>query len=250
MSYAPPRQIQAVLFDLGDTLIYSPSAWPPYLQRAGQALVDALHASNVMVNPETFPVKFRQKLDEYYQERDRHLSETSTMTVLETLLAEKGFPGIPEHTRRDALDAYYAVTQTNWMLEPEAPQALGNLQSAGLRLGMISNAGDNRDVFQLVEKFRLEPYFDFILTSAACSYRKPHPRIFEIALSHWNLMPDQTAMIGDRLDADVGGSKLLGMYAIWAKRHAKGHPLGNTLPDAEIDSLSEIPPLLTYLTTL
>lgn len=243
-----PRLIQAILFDLGDTLIYSPDPWPPVFQQAGQALVEALRERGVMVNPGTFPDRFRKQLEEYYADRDRHLSEKSTMSVLEKLLKEKGFPHIPEPVRRAALDSYYAVTQQNWLLEPDASATLSALQSAGFRLGLVSNAGDNRDVFQLVEKFVIEEYFDFVLTSAACSYRKPHPRIFEVALAHWGLVPDQAAMVGDRLDADVGGSKLLGMYAIWVKRHAKGHAINSILPDAEVQTLGEIPALLSTIT--
>ena len=102
-------------------------------------------------------------------------------------------------------------------------------------------------MFQLVEKFDIEQYFDFVLTSAACSYRKPHPRIFELALAHWGYMPDQAGMVGDRLDADVGGSKMLGMFAIWIKRRARSQVPGPTPPDVAVESLDAIPPLLASL---
>lgn len=242
-----PRFLQAVLFDLGDTLMYSPNPWPPVFERAGRALGESLCDNGLTIDCAAFGAEFREKLDEYYAERDRHLFELSTTAVLGQLLAEKGHPGIPETILRTALDDFYAITQQNWLLEPDAADALAELQSAGYRLGLVSNAGDNRDVFQLVEKFNIEPYFDFVLTSAACSYRKPHPRIFELALAHWGYMPDQAAMVGDRLDADVGGSKMLGMFAIWIKRRARGQPPGSIPPDAVVETLGEIPSLLQSL---
>jgi putative hydrolase of the HAD superfamily len=242
-----PHLIQAVLFDLGDTLMYSPNPWPPVFERAGRALSLSLRESGIAIDSDTFHLEFRQRMDEYYVERDRHLYEVSAMIILQQLLAEKGHVNLSENILRLALDDFYGITQQNWLAETDTTSTLAALQSAGFHLGLVSNASDNRDVFQLVEKFGLEAFFDFVLTSAACSYRKPHPRIYEMALAHWGLVPDQAAMVGDRLDADVSGSKLLGMYAIWLKRHAKGHALGPVLPDAEVQTLSEIPPLLTNL---
>lgn len=242
-----PHLLQAILFDLGDTLMYSPKPWPPIFERASRALADSLYANGLSIDCASFGTEFREKLDEYYAERDRHLFELSTTTVLGQLLAAKGHPGVPETILRAALDDFYAITQQNWLLEPDAAAALAELQSAGYRLGLVSNAGDTRDVFQLVEKFDIEQYFDFVLTSAACSYRKPHPRIFELALAHWGYMPDQAAMVGDRLDADVGGSKMLGMFAIWIKRRARNQTSALTLPDAVVETLSAIPPLLDSL---
>ncbi len=73
-----PRFLQAVLFDLGDTLMYSANAWPPVFERAGQALARSLCLNGLPLNCETFGAEFRQKLEEYYVDRDRHLFELST----------------------------------------------------------------------------------------------------------------------------------------------------------------------------
>ncbi|MDW8278906.1 MAG: HAD family hydrolase [Anaerolineales bacterium] len=241
-----PRFLQAVLFDLGDTLMYSPHPWPPVFVRAGQALAASLYASGLSIDSAHFGARFQERLEEYYAERDRNLAELSTLTVLARLLTEEGYTDVPDHTLRAALDKFYAVTQQNWLLEADAVPTLAALQAVGYRLGLVSNAGDNRDVFQLVEKFGIEPYFDFVLTSAACSYRKPHPRIFELALAHWGYMPDQAAMVGDRLDADIGGAKPLGMFTIWIKRRARPQT-ACIQPDAVVHHLAEIPPLLESL---
>jgi hypothetical protein len=80
--------IQAILFDLGDTLMYSLAPWPPVFDRAGRELANALCASHVSVDCDTFHIDFRQRLDEYYAERERNLFETSTSVVLRKLLAE------------------------------------------------------------------------------------------------------------------------------------------------------------------
>jgi putative hydrolase of the HAD superfamily len=241
----PP--IQAVLFDLGDTLMYSLHPWPPVFDLAGRQLSNALCASSLEVDCETFHFDFLHRLDRYYVERDRDLVETSTLRMLKDLLDEKGHHEVPETTLRPILDRFYAVTQQNWALEEDTRPTLTALQGAGVHLGLVSNAGDSRDVLRLTEKFEIEPYFDFILTSAACGYRKPHPRIFEIALAYWGYMPDEVAMVGDRLDADIQGARPLGIYAIWIQRRAKVADPASILPDSSVKTLSELPALLSAL---
>jgi HAD superfamily hydrolase (TIGR01549 family) len=242
------QTIQAVLFDLGETLMYSLNPWPPVFDRAGRELSVALCENNVNVDCDTFHIDFRQRLDEYYADRERNLFETSTTIVLRELLAEKGQHNISEKIIRDALDQFYAVTQQNWVLEEDATPTLEILQESGFHLGLVSNAGDTRDVFQLTEKFGIEKYFDFIITSAECGYRKPHPRIFELALTNWGYLPDEIAMVGDRLDADVRGAQPLGIYAIWINRRSKTLDPSPFSPDYSVKTLGEIPPLLFSLT--
>jgi HAD superfamily hydrolase (TIGR01549 family) len=243
------HNFKAVLFDLGDTLMYSTEPWPPVYEQAGRKLSDVLCLIDSGIQCETFSSDFLRKLDEYYTDRDRNLLETSTMTLLKQLLKETGIQELPDSLLRGALDEFYAITQKNWKLEADAIPLLESLKSRGLHLGLISNAGDNRDVFQLVERFNIEHYFDFILTSAACGYRKPHPRIFELALTHWGYMPDEIAMVGDRLDADIGGAGPLGFYTIWVKRRAKKPqiPRFAPKPDAEVDNLGEITSIMINL---
>jgi HAD superfamily hydrolase (TIGR01549 family) len=241
------QTIQAVLFDLGETLMYSLNPWPPVFDRAGRELSTALCESNVDVDCDTFHIDFRQRLDEYYADRERNLFETSTIMILRELLAEKGHHNVPEKILRDGLDQFYAVTQQNWALEEDATPTLNILQENGFHLGLVSNAGDTRDVFQLTEKFGIEKYFDFIITSAECGYRKPHPRIFELALTNWGYMPDEIAMVGDRLDADIRGAQPLGIYTIWITRRAKRLDPAPISPDYSVKTLGEIPALLLSL---
>ena len=241
------RIIQAILFDLGDTLMYSAAPWPPIYERAGQKLSDFLGSNGVKVDRETFHTEFLQRLDQYYSNRERNLLETSTSSILQELLIENGEFNFSEILLRSALDEFYAVTQQNWHLESDAVTTLTTLQNSGFHLGLISNAGDDQDVHQLVNKFGIGKYFDFILTSAACGYRKPHPFIFGKALDQWGYLPDEIAMVGDRLDADMGGAQPLGIYSIWIKRRAKITIQNSLCPDAIVENLGEIPAIIINL---
>ncbi len=225
------------------------SAWEPFVAQADEALTRYLCSQGIELNLNTFPTEFRKRLDQYFLRREKDLYETTYAFVLRELLQEKGYANVPDKTIRSALDALFAVTQSNWELEPDAIPTLKRLEEAGYRLGIVSNAGDDDDVQQLARKFNLHPYFDFILTSAACNYRKPHPRIFQLALAFWNYSPQEVAMVGDNLHADIFGAQNAGLYGIWLSRRAdpKMEEQVRVRPDASLDSLSELPSILDRL---
>lgn len=246
--------IRAVIFDLGNTLMYpvAPDLWPEVIKRGNQALMEHLCNLNVLSDTECddFMLEFNQKLHEYYDKRDKQMIETSTFLVLKELLAKKGYTDISDTIIRNSLDAHYAVTQKNWQLEDDSIPCLSTLLEQNYKLGLLSNAGDHRDVLQLVEKFELDPYFEFVLTSAGCGYRKPHPRIFELALDKINAKAEEVAMVGDTLTADVLGANQMGIYSIWIKRRIENAPPDDNLPvepKATINSLGELPSLLREL---
>ena len=241
--------IRAVLFDLGGTLMYPREPWPAIYEAADRALADFLCARGLVIDCDSFPRELRARLNQYYLQREEDHFETTYSFILRELLDERGCPGVADEVLRGALDKMYEITQANWVIEDDALLTLRLLESAGYRLGLVSNAGDNQDVFQLVERFGLEPYFDFILTSAACSYRKPHPRIFELALAHWGIPAAEAVMVGDTLVADILGAHNAGLYAIHVKRRARPgrDELELIQPDGEVSTLAQIPYLLSEL---
>lgn len=240
--------LRALLFDLGGTLMYSRDPWEPILERGYRALAESLCEQGFILDCAELPQTLRYHLDRYFARRDQDLHETTYLTVLQELLAEKGHPDTRAASIRRALDAFYAHTQPNWILEEDTLLTLRTLEAGGYRLGLVSNAGDNQDVCQLLDRFKIGPFFDFVLTSAACSYRKPHPRIFELALGHWDIPPQEIAMVGDSLEADIRGAQAFGMFGIWITRRVSRTTVSDRpKPDAEIHALHELPFLLSHL---
>ena len=241
--------LRAVLFDLGGTLMYERATWEAINARADEALTNYLRSEGLELNLSTFPREFRKRISKYFQYREKDLLETTYSSVLRDVLKDKGYGDLPESTLRNALDQLFAITQTNWILEQDTLPTLQKLEQDGYRMGLVSNAGDDQDVQQLARRFGITRYFDFILTSAACSYRKPHRRIFELALSNWYFLPSEAVMVGDNLDADVRGAQSVGLFAVWISRRA-GKRTEDQLsiqPDASLSSLSELPAFLDRL---
>jgi putative hydrolase of the HAD superfamily len=237
--------IKHILFDLGGTLMHSLDDSREIYLRADEALVNKLSEYDIQLDAK----KFRARLNDYYSQREKDFHETTYHFVLRELLKELDYAEVAESVIRSGLDAMYAVTQTNWQLEKDTIETLRSLKSRQYHLGIFSNAGDDKDVQQLVQNFGIREYFDFVLTSAACFYRKPHARAFEIALAQWNITPNECVMIGDSLVADIYGAKKLDMKAIWLTRRATFtvDDMHRFKPDFSIRTLSELLPTLDLM---
>ena len=248
---SPRRDLQAVLFDAGNTLIYFQGNPLEAFAESDRTLINTLHAAGLKLDENAFLAQFRLRLEQYYAERETEFIEYTTAYILRTCLAEWGYPDIPETLLRKALADMYAVTQARWQPEDDALPTLEALRRQGYRLGLISNAADDADVQVLIDKARLRPYLEIILTSAAAGIRKPNPRIFQAALDFLGIRSEKAAMVGDTLGADILGAKNAGIYAIWITRRANtpanlAHQF-TIQPDATINTLSELPGLLETL---
>ncbi len=238
-------RFQYVLFDLGNTLLYYDAPWPDSLDEAIQALTRYLISHNFPISEKPFQSAFRERLEQYYVDRDVDCIEFSTQDVLRKFLYEQGVYSISNEIVRGALSAMYRVSQSYWKPEADAIPTLEMLKHSGYQLGLVTNASDSDDVNALVDKAVFRSYFDVIVISADIGLRKPHPRIFNTALKFWDAQPDQAVMIGDLLPADILGANELGIASVWITRRASktaNNPyLESVKPDAVINSLAELP---------
>jgi HAD superfamily hydrolase (TIGR01662 family) len=238
--------IKVVFFDLGSTLVYSKDPWPPFYERADRALAETLSSSGIRIDPADFQKEFGGFLGAYYMNYTQEVLEKTTYHLLRETLSQKGFRNTPEPVLRAALAAMYAVTQQNWYLEEDAISTLETLKDRGFQLGLISNTSDDKNVQGIVERCGLRPFFEIIITSAALGFRKPDPRIFQVALAHFRVPPDAAAMVGDLLNADVQGANQAGIYSIWITRRVQLPEEGelSIQPKAVVTALHQIPELL------
>jgi len=241
----------AIIFDLGSTLIYFDGEWSEVMYRASQVLYQQLEQAGLILDQKAFLREYHQAVEAYYQERESEFIEHTTFFILRNLLNEWGYPEVPDQILRQALKAMYAVSQAHWHLEPDTVPTLAALQKIGYRLGLISNAADDVDVQTLVDKAGIRPFFDKILTSAGEGIRKPNPRIFQKMLDFWGYSPEEVAMVGDTLGADILGAQNAGIFSIWITRRSNtpaNHAHAGTIhADATIDTLEELPGLLEQL---
>lgn len=89
-------------------------------------------------------------------------------------------------------------------LFPKAIETLDYLQDH-YKMYIITNGFEEIQSIKL-NKSGLEKYFSEVITSEKAGFRKPHPQIFELALSTSKNTPEEVLMIGDDLEADIIGA--------------------------------------------
>jgi putative hydrolase of the HAD superfamily len=244
-------KINAIFFDLGNTLIYFNGEFEDVLAEAEQALIDSLFMGMPGINKVEFLELFHSKLLKYYEQRQIDLIEYTTFAVFQNTLSEMGIGNLNPSLLRNALDEFYRITQSYWVVEEDAIQTLSKIKKMGFLLGAISNAGDDWDVQTLVDKAQIRSYVNVILSSAAFGIRKPDKRIFKHVMSILRVKPENVLMIGDTLDADIRGANDSGIYSVWLTRRADPKLNINyqdtILPDASISTLSELPFLINQI---
>lgn len=236
---------KVILFDLGNTLIYFDADWQTVIREGIGKAVNSLVSMGYRLEQDKFAAEFLKALQEYFTRRSQDHTEMTTEALLRSLLAAHGHSLVSPAHLRSALNAMYAVSQAHWRVETDAIATLTSLKSLGCKLGMISNAGDAPDVQTLVDNAGLRPFFNKIWVSAEVGFRKPHPRMYELALDYFQVGPKDAVMVGDSLAEDILGAINMGIATIWLTRRAdtpdnQANKL-RIIPDHSIQNLEDLP---------
>lgn len=82
------------------------------------------------------------------------------------------------------------------------------------KLHIITN-GFAEVQFKKLNNSGIYHFFDTVTNSEMAGVKKPHSGIFEHALNNAGAIKEESIMIGDCLDADIGGAKNFGMESIF-----------------------------------
>ncbi len=154
-----------------------------------------------------------------------------------TALRNLGADGDTDHL----VQALYASFSdpANYQAFPDAVPALDALAAAGYELGIISNF--EPWLATLLAELDLMRYFSHLVISGVVGVEKPHPRIFELALSEAGAEASRTCHVGDSLASDVEGARDVGITPILVDRHYRYAAETGIL---RVEDLREIPSLL------
>ena len=215
---------EAVLFDWGDTLMQF--AYDPQLVEAGQrAGLDALGRDDL---PDVARVAahFRERYEPFFWIPGT-VEELEYPGLIRQLLGDFGVEIADEELTR-YLEAEHRAWEPARRLASNTHALLDSLRARRLKLALVSNAFDpgwllHRDL----EQMGLGDRLDFAVFSSEVGKRKPHPAIFERALSELGVAAEDAVFVGDRLYEDIRGAGELGMttvQAVWFR--ADEHPEG------------------------
>jgi putative hydrolase of the HAD superfamily len=88
----------------------------------------------------------------------------------------------------------------------------------GLKTGIVSGAYEE-DINLILEKAHLQnELFDIKIGANTIKKSKPHPDVFEYALSKLNTKPSEALFIGDAVETDYKGAEKVGIKAILIQR--------------------------------
>ena len=87
---------------------------------------------------------------------------------------------------------------------------------AGIRTAVISNISYAGSVVaERIHRLLPDHHFEFILATSDYLFRKPHPRIFRLALEKADVKAENAWYIGDDYACDLAGARNAGLLPIW-----------------------------------
>lgn len=131
---------------------------------------------------------------------------------------------------------------------PDALPTLEALRARGMKIGLLSNTHWPRHFHEhFLERDGLAELIDARLYTSEMDHVKPDGRAFRAALDALGVTsPSKAVFVGDRLHDDVWGAQSAGMRAVWIRNDRT--PRADAVPDATVDSLSDLVGVLTKLT--
>ncbi len=120
---------------------------------------------------------------------------------------------------------------------PDAIPTLMRLRAAGMRVGVVSNW--DCGLREILDAAGVLSLVDTVVASAVAGFRKPDPRIFDVALRALDVTADAAVHCGDRPDEDCRGALAAGIRPLLLVRD--GDP-PEDLECTVIRSLDEIEP--------
>lgn len=219
--------IEAVLFDLDGTLFDRDTS----VRRLVEIQHDTFSFSLGHVPKPTFVMQFMKRDARGYVKKDE---------VYRELLQEFAISGLEVIELFDYFLAHY---HDHCVPFPGLGEMLEQLHAQGLRLGIVTNGGEQ---FQMrtIQALGIGSYFFATLISDTEGIRKPDPAIFQRAVSRLGVTAAETVFVGDHPIVDIEGAQKAGLKAIWKRDDFWLEP---TEADGVINDLRELPDLIHKL---
>lgn len=246
-----PQRIQAVLFDLDDTLIdWSGQALPyPEIYRPHVASLYTYLSQNGHLLPPFTPFfqQYQEQVQQAWDEAKTVWTGVNFARVLQDFFAALGLD--TAHIEINAALRAFAWQPVPGVAPyPDTHATLDALRQQGYRLGLLTNSMMPmwmRDIE--LRAYRLETYFEARLTSGDFGFMKPHPAIYHELLRRLDCPPARALFVGDRPANDIAGARAAGLSSVLIAPPHLERDLDEVQPDYTITALQELLPILAKL---
>ena len=205
------RQVRAVFFDAGNTLIF-----PRVEELAGE-----LTAQGYPTTVEDFRASERagkEKLAAWLEpqmaggEIPRRVDIVYWMEYLRVLVERIGVPEAEREVLMRRVGERFSDILLWSRVFPETPAFLDSLRAQGYSLAVISNS--NGMIERQLARVDLVRRFEVILDSHVVGVEKPHPEIFQMALARAGVTASEAVFVGDSYAVDIGGARISGLHGV------------------------------------
>jgi putative hydrolase of the HAD superfamily len=227
---------RVLLFDLDDTILRFSAGQPNFWQHALQ------HHLPEREDLPALLAAIEQEGREFWAPAERAFWGRQNMQAARRLVASAALSrnGVDAELCQQVADMMNELKEAGVRPFDGALETLTELRTRGHRLALLTN-GCSLFQRRKLTRYTLEPLFELILIEGELGYGKPDPRVFEAALEHFRATPDEAWMIGDNLEADIGGAQALGIAGVWHDAEGRGLPSKpHTVPRRVIRHLPEL----------
>lgn len=232
------RGIDAVIFDLDNTLTDFMRAKETSIRAAAEAMVDAgLPLSTEEATARVFAI---------YKDRGIEHQRVFNLFLQETM------GRVEDRILAAAVVAYRRARDGSLVTYPHAKLVLTQLLKRGYKLAVVSDAPRFEAWVRLVY-LGLQHTFDLVLTYDDTGHRKPSPEPFRMALEKLGVAPERAVIIGDWKERDIAGGQAAGLHTVYARygdqysQYADKRPEDETVPDYAVDDLLQLLDVLEKL---
>jgi HAD superfamily hydrolase (TIGR01549 family) len=221
------RHIRCILFDLGSTLwtTVDRAKWLSLEETSNLIAVETLLSFTndrefSSMEAHTLGMLLRKAVEKQIRFGARQNPGYEPDFVLKTVEALQKL-GISRANRSLGEDIYEALRiriPNSRVLFDDTLSTLAALKQRGYVLGVVTNRHyGGRPFYEDLQTTGLLDYFAYeqMAISADVGVRKPNPDIFMHALNRLSVQPEEAAMVGDSLKADILGAKMLNILSIW-----------------------------------
>lgn len=181
-----PMDTSAVLLDLDGTLLDS--------------LPDLAHAINGMRADLALPALGTERIGTYIGKGA-------------AVLVQRALADVPKQNHEQAMALfrrhYHACNGRYAIPYPGALEGLARMRDMGLKLAIVTNKPE-QFTLPLLERSRIAPYVEVVVSGDTCAHAKPHPEPLLYACKLLGVTPAQAIMIGDSIN-DAQAARAAGM---------------------------------------
>jgi putative hydrolase of the HAD superfamily len=237
--------IKGIIFDLYGTLIDIET--DEGLEEIYRGLAHFLTYHGIYLHRWELRDRYYEIMKEQKEERPEKYPEIDVEAIWNTFLRREGLEASPagRELATTLAQLYRGISRKRLQLYPGVRETLDRLRPA-YRMALVSDA---QPCFALpeIKAVGLEGYFDPVIISACYGFRKPDPRLSEMALASLKLRPSEVLCVGNDMYRDIYGAGRLGLKTIFFDSNQGQKSYEDVQPDYTLSRFEDVAKGIKFL---